>query len=72
MKAQKRLTKADSWRYGAKGSHGVSFSSGVRAARGRVGTRQITEEKWALRRGEEVPICGGSLAVLEARLAEVV
>lgn len=63
----RRLTKADTWRYGARQSNGIPFAAGRRAGASK-GTLRRTERKHDAARGEEPPICGASLAELEKRL----
>lgn len=45
---------------------GVRATSGVSERRGT--TRETTERKYVIERGEEGPICGASLAVLDKML----
>ena len=70
MKAQKRNRGNPNGRgFGVQKSHGVGFFSGRSVSTGM--TRRGTERKHELLRGEEGPICGGSLAYLEQLLAKV-
>ena len=65
----RRPTKADTWRYSARQSNGIPFAAGRRAGASK-GTRQRTARKHDAARGEEPPICGASLALLDAKLKE--